>query len=216
MHYKNKKFINQNILFFIKNAFSNWFLMTKYKNIIYVFVIIAELSLPLLGFFIFLIIKKPFSSVFLMKMNFFVQILYGTVLGICAGFLSAVLVDKIKNFKIIKELVMKIIKEYRINLFDITLISFLAGICEEILFRGVLQQLTGLFLSSFIFILLHGYFNPFNLNISIFGLFMYILSLIIGISFEYFGILSAIVFHFLYDFIVLYYFKKKSCSYGFK
>ncbi len=179
----------------------------KNKKFFYFFIFLAELSLPLIGFFIFFILKKPLNSIFLMKVSLSKQIFLGLIAGLIPGFLSSVMVDKLKFFKIIKELVITMINEYKVNLFDIFLISLLAGICEEILFRGVLQQLTGVFLSSFVFILLHGYFNPFNLNLTIFGLFMYILSLIIGICFENLGILCAINFHFSYDFIVILYFK---------
>lgn len=178
----------------------------KNKKFFYILIVTAELSLPFTGFIIFFILKRPFESVFVMKENFLIQIIYGIILGLALGFLSAFSVNKLKIFEIVKNLVLTVLREYRINLFDIVLISLLAGVCEEILFRGVLQQLTGLFLSSFIFILLHGYFNPFSLNLTIFGFFMYVLSLFIGISFENFGILCAIFFHFAYDFIVLWYF----------
>ncbi len=179
----------------------------KSKKFFYIFIILAELSLPVTGIFIFFILRKPLNSIFLIKDSLLKQIIFGLISGFMLGYISSIIIDKLKFFKIIKELVITLIKEYKVNLFDIFLISLLAGICEEILFRGVLQQLIGLFLSSFIFILLHGYFNPFNLNSTIFGLFMYVLSLIIGISFENLGILCAMIFHFSYDFIVILYFK---------
>lgn len=178
----------------------------KEKKFFYIILFSLELLLPVIAFLILFFQKKSFASIFLIRNPLILQIITGILFGMIAGIIMAYVADKINYFNIIKKLIMDLINEFKINLFDIFLIAFLAGFCEEILFRGVLQQIWGIFLSSFVFIFLHGYFNPFSLNITVWGCIMYCLSLGIGFLCENYGIFAAISFHFSFDFIVLYLF----------
>ena len=178
----------------------------KTKKFFYVILFSLELLLPLIAFLVIFFQKKSFSSIFLIKNPLILQIVTGILIGMILGIIMAYIAKKVNYFNIIKKLIMDLIYEFKINFFDIFLIAFLAGFCEEILFRGVLQEILGIFLSSFVFIFLHGYFNPFSLNITVWGCIMYCLSLGIGFLYENYGIFAAISFHFSFDFIVLYLF----------
>lgn len=58
----------------------------------------------------------------------------------------------------------------------------------------------GIWITSFVFIFLHGYLNPLNWRMSLFGVIMYGVALALGFIFINFGLIPAMVFHFVYDF----------------
>jgi membrane protease YdiL (CAAX protease family) len=80
---------------------------------------------------------------------------------------------------------------------------------EEILFRGGIQPYLGIWVTSFVFILLHGYINPFNIALTLYGIFMVFISAGLGYLFEMYGIIASIVAHFLFD-LVMFVFMRKS------
>lgn len=173
----------------------------KTKKLLYAILFGGELSLVFVAVIILSFRKQSFISIFSLSQNPNVFTLF--LLILCAIFIAISIVYsviKIPLFIDIKKIIDEIITGFNLNTLDIFLISLLAGICEEILFRGVLQPMLGLWLTSFLFILLHGYFNPFNWRMSVFGILMFCLSIIIGIIYIKYGLISAIVFHFFYDF----------------
>lgn len=82
---------------------------------------------------------------------------------------------------------------------DVAAISAVAGICEESLFRGVLQAKLGPVAASLIFGLLH-FINP------AYFVFAVLMGLYLGWLFVYFkGLFVPVAVHFLYDFGALAY-----------
>lgn len=95
---------------------------------------------------------------------------------------------------------------FNANLFDICLISFIAGFAEEILFRGVIQTKLGIVIASIIFGLLHFITYAYFIIATIMGFYL-------GFLFNYYdNLFIPIQIHFLYDFAALiylrYYIKK--------
>ncbi|MCE5301201.1 MAG: CPBP family intramembrane metalloprotease [Spirochaetia bacterium] len=123
----------------------------------------------------------------------------GAAAGLPLGLLVSFTGSKITLFKSVYELLSTMFTTYNLKLFDIIIISVTAGICEEILFRGVLQTMWGIRITSFVFILLHGYFNPTDWKMSVFGLVMFALSLLIGTVYIHYGLFAAMAFHVAYD-----------------
>lgn len=80
--------------------------------------------------------------------------------------------------------------------------SFCAGVGEEILFRGGIQPYLGIWLTSVVFILLHGYLNPFNLALTLYGILMVFISAGLGYLFEIFGVIASMVAHFIFDLLI--------------
>lgn len=97
-----------------------------------------------------------------------------------------------------------IIKPLRLSWPEILFVSVCAGIGEEILFRGAAQPFLGIWTTAIIFVLLHGYLNPFNISMSIYGIYMTVVIGVIGYLTEYFGIFTAIVAHTVIDVYLLY------------
>lgn len=92
------------------------------------------------------------------------------------------------------------------SVMHIFFIVLLVAICEEILFRGVLQTVFGYFIASSIFALMHyRYLRKFLL----FSLLVFI-SFLIGYLFELTGsLIVTIVFHFTVDFLLGLYIAKR-------
>jgi membrane protease YdiL (CAAX protease family) len=83
----------------------------------------------------------------------------------------------------------------------------LAGCGEEILFRGAIQPIIGLWWSSLIFVLLHsGTYQVRSLNWkkAVFGFLVFSVSLLLGYLFENVGLLAAVVAHTTFDVVALF------------
>ncbi len=98
----------------------------------------------------------------------------------------------------------------RCSILDLALISLLAGVCEELLFRGFLQNaLTGalglwpsLFISNVLFGAAHLITIPYGIYASAMGL-------LLGLSMEWTdNLVTPIALHALYDFFALVYYVK--------
>ena len=112
-----------------------------------------------------------------------------------------------------------VLEKYKtlINTFELDLpliffVSFCAGFGEETLFRGVLQPLLGIWVTALIFVAIHGYLNPNNWKISIYGAYLTIAIGIIGYLSDYFGLTTAIISHMVIDVILFYKLTKNSVS----
>ena len=97
----------------------------------------------------------------------------------------------------------KLIKPLKLNFGQIIFISICAGVGEELLFRGAVQPMLGIWITSILFVLLHGYLNPFNLPLTLYGIYMVLVIGVMGLMTEYFGILAAMIAHTLIDIILL-------------
>lgn len=133
---------------------------------------------------------------------------YQVFTGLAAGSLAAAsatfairntpLPDILEDYAILR-----IMKELRLKLFDRIQISLFAGFGEEILFRAALQPIMGIWLTSLLFVGLHGYFRFNSLKHILFGGMMFFLSAGLGLLYEYSGLLAAMTAHAVYDFVML-------------
>jgi uncharacterized protein len=84
--------------------------------------------------------------------------------------------------------------------------SLCAGVGEELLFRGAVQPLAGLWLTSVIFTALHyqtGGFRKMNLWKAIYALLIFLVSLGLGILSVRIGLIAAMVTHTFVDIVAL-------------
>ncbi len=129
------------------------------------------------------------------------QILWGSLYGISAAIAAIALISSplfADEMQFFRTLVYKLAPTY----YHAVFYSLCAGIGEELLFRGGIQPYLGIWLTSVIFILLHGYINPFNFVLTLYGCFMILISAGLGYLFEIYGIWSSIVAHFLFDLVM--------------
>lgn len=130
-------------------------------------------------------------------------------LGLASGgiFAAAALgLIKIPAFKKILEeyTIIQQVREMSLSPNEIVYVSLIAGISEEILFRGAIQPVIGIWWTSLLFIAVHGYIRINSFTHILYSLFTFALSVMLGLLFMYVGLISAMAAHFIYDVIVLY------------
>ncbi|MDD2983844.1 MAG: CPBP family intramembrane metalloprotease [Crocinitomicaceae bacterium] len=99
----------------------------------------------------------------------------------------------------------QLISSMQLNLFDKIFLSFCAGFGEEILFRSGMQTWAGIWITSIVFIAIHGYLNPKKPRLSLYGLLLMPFILSLGYALEPLGIWFCIAAHFSYDLVLFLY-----------
>ncbi len=126
------------------------------------------------------------------------QIISGLVYGlIVSGWAIALLYNP--WFKGIRSFFTKLVQDIQPTFLNILFYSFCAGVGEEILFRAGIQPLIGIWPASLLFVFFHGYINPTNMNLTVYGIFLVVVCSGFGYLFKFFGIGSSITAHFVYD-----------------
>ena len=128
-----------------------------------------------------------------------------TILGINLGivyafialiFMGAPVFDKLPNR------VENLVQNMRLNIWDAIFLSLCAGIGEELLFRAGMQHILGPLITSVIFVAVHGYLNPRNWRMSLYGIIVLPFILLISYGYDHFGQWFSIGAHFSYDLIL--------------
>lgn len=97
----------------------------------------------------------------------------------------------------------QLIRPLRLNFLEIIFISVCAGVGEELFFRGAIQPVLGIWFTSILFVLLHGYLNPFNMPLTYYGIYMVLVIGVMGLMTEHFGIITSMVAHTIIDVLLL-------------
>ncbi|MEX2592327.1 MAG: CPBP family intramembrane glutamic endopeptidase [Anditalea sp.] len=130
------------------------------------------------------------------------QLIIGLLAGMAASGIAMFIITR-KFFKQEKKFYYNLISKLDLNLAGILILSLCAGIGEELFFRAGIQPLLGIWWTSFLFVMLHGYLNPKNLRISIYGLVMVAIIAGFGYLFKYSGIFTAMTAHAVFDMVLL-------------
>lgn len=141
--------------------------------------------------------------------NLLTSIPIGLVFGAVAALLG-ILMLKLPILKDTEAFYAQVFKDVELDIGDIFFYSFCAGVGEEILFRGTLQPLMGLWWAAILFVILHGYISFKDWKKSMYGLFLIFVSAGFGYLTQYFDIFSAMAAHFMYDVIMFLRLKNKS------
>lgn len=86
---------------------------------------------------------------------------------------------------------------------DRILVSICAGVGEEIFFRGALQFWLGIPVTAVLFVAIHGYLDPRDRRLSLYGLFMTACMLLLGWLAEHHGLLLPMAAHTMIDVVLL-------------
>lgn len=133
-----------------------------------------------------------------------IQLASGLGFGILFGVMGVQLMkdptlkDALADYEIIKTL-----NELNLGKAQQISVSAVAGITEEFLFRAAIQPVIGIWLTSLIFVGVHGYIKITSVPKFLFTLFTFLLSMMLGYLYMSFGLYSAVMAHFIYDAIVL-------------
>jgi uncharacterized protein len=137
-------------------------------------------------------------SIFITKSSYLIEVLVGLLFGLVTSVLAWKLIE-LPYMAEIKTHYGGMIASIKMKPIDIVFVSFCAGFGEEILFRGAIQPAWGVWITSIVFVALHGYLNPTSLKVSIYGLYLLLVIAGIGYMNDYFGLIACIVAHTVID-----------------
>ena len=160
------------------------------------------IGFPLAAFVInYFFSSKSFWDIFISKQGILKELIIGMCLGILSG-LFAWRIIKLKILQPVREKYQNVIGSLRMNIGTIVIVSICAGVGEEILFRGILQSYFGIWITAVGFVAIHGYLNPFDWRISIYGAYMTAAIIAIGYLNQVYGLTSAMLAHTIIDIIL--------------
>lgn len=148
--------------------------------------------------------QHTIPEVLLSGQDIIIQLSAGILSGILFGWIGISMLDHDSLKKTLEDYtIIQILKNTPLSKGLILQISIIAGITEEFLFRGAMQPLLGIWLTSVIFIAVHGYIRFKTFHHVLFTLFTFALSMMLGYLFIFFGLISAIIAHIVYDYLLL-------------
>lgn len=167
--------------------------------------LVTLIGFPLVGWVILYFFREDPLRVMLrgsasVPIQLVIGIVSGTLLGLAAKWLIT------RPF--LKNVGVKyagIVQSFGISTAGIWFVSFCAGFGEELLFRGAIQPLAGIWITAFIFVAIHGYLDPRDWKISAYGGFMTLAIVALGYLTEYYGIWTAAAAHTMIDVVLFYY-----------
>lgn len=167
--------------------------------------VVSAITYLLLAFLIFKYFHgETLKAVFEHGYPTLAQLIIGIVLGSAAAVIIGLVIKKSPISEIIHDFyIVDMVSKMELSNFDRIQLSAFAGVGEELLFRGAIQPLLGIWVTSFIFIAIHGYFKFKSVGHMLFGLTMFGLSMLLGYLFEYTGLIAAMSAHAVYDVIML-------------
>jgi hypothetical protein len=162
-----------------------------FTSIVGLVLILLSLSL------IYLVQKRSLIELFIPKLNLWLELIIGIGLGLFLSLGIFFISQKITRFKALFNWIVGVIFD-PLNYLGIFYVSCIAGISEELFFRGGLQPIIGIVPTSIIFGLLHmGFYK----KLLPYGLYAFILSVVFGYLFLIIGDLYAcILCHFMINF----------------
>ncbi len=132
------------------------------------------------------------------------QLITGIAFGVIGSAIIWLAINRPPVSEVLNDFyIIKMVRQSRLTSFDRLQLSLFAGAGEELLFRGAIQPLLGIWITSIIFVGLHGYFKFKSPGHLVFGGIMFGLSVGLGYLFEYAGLIAAMSAHATYDVIML-------------
>jgi hypothetical protein len=171
------------------------------KNLILTMGWVTLIVFPLVALLILKFVSGQWQFVFQNGIQIYFQIPIGIALGLILGYgLKAML--STPGFKDLTHTYADMLSEFGLNPQEFTFLSVCAGVGEEILFRGCIQYYAGIYLTAVIFVALHGYLNPLNRKILLYGIVLSAIFIGVGFLMSYIGIYACIILHIIIDIIL--------------
>lgn len=127
--------------------------------------------------------------------------LLGFLWGVFYAFFGSVIFSKKKDDVNIRKQ-QQLLLRMNLNFIDKVFLSFCAGFGEEILFRSSIQHWLGIWITSVVFIAIHGYLNPKKPVLALYGLLLIPFIVSLGYGLLSFGIWFCIAAHMSYDLVL--------------
>jgi membrane protease YdiL (CAAX protease family) len=135
------------------------------------------------------------------------QIGWGVTFGLAISVPTTVVVFFVPLFSSLRRELLGLVSRLDLDALNPLWISLSAGIGEELLFRGALQPILGIWWASFIFTLAHfrsGQFHSMNWQKLIYAASVFIVGLFLGYVFLEIGLIAAMVTHAVVDVVSLF------------
>lgn len=172
------------------------------KRALYILGLITLLFFPIPTFLVMWYVEGIPTLDLLQLENFsFLKVTLGIEMGILYAFIALLLMNA-PVFEKLPVRVETMVRNMKLTVWDCVFLSICAGVGEELLFRSGMQYYLGPLITSVIFVAVHGYLNPFNWRMSIYGLIVLPFILLISYGFDEFGLWFAVGAHFSYDLVL--------------
>jgi len=150
---------------------------------------------PLIGWGVLSIFNDNSLSIILRSpVSVWIQIPTGIGLGFALGYGAQYVVSQ-PFLGGIEKKYSRIIAGLNLKHWHIIFISLCAGFGEELLFRGAIQPLIGLWITAIIFVAIHGYLDPRDWKMTVYGIYMTLAIAALGYFTDYIGIIGASLAH---------------------
>ena len=172
------------------------------KNLLLGMAVLTLVGFPLVGAALLKVFTElPISVMMRQSVNVPKQLALGVGIGAIMGYLAHLLTES-KWVKPSASRYSAQIGKLNLNKVDMVLISICAGFGEELLFRGAVQLFFGIWPTAVLFVAIHGYLNPRDWRISIYGLLITVFIGLVGYMMEYWGIWACIAAHAMVDLVL--------------
>jgi membrane protease YdiL (CAAX protease family) len=150
--------------------------------------------------------KQPLLGVFLQGKPWPVQVALGIPFGLLMTGPLVVLINRVPGFDAFRRQVAEFVSRADLSGLNPLWFSLCAGVAEEMLFRGALQPLVGLWLTCLIFTALHyqtGGFRTMNRMKAVYAVLVFLASFLLGTICLQVGLIAAVVTHTVGDLVAL-------------
>lgn len=125
----------------------------------------------------------------------------GILFGVFYAFLASIFMRS-SVFDPLPNRVENMVRRMNLSVWDCVFLSVCAGVGEELLFRSGVQFYLGPWITSVFFVAIHGYLNPMNWRMSLYGVIVLPFIIVISFALEEFGLWFCIGAHFSYDLVL--------------
>lgn len=147
-------------------------------------------------------------EVFMHGYSLGIQLLSGTIAGAASAAVIVIFSTRKPVGPVLDDFsIFRILKKTNFSWFDRVQVSIFAGVGEELLFRGAIQPLIGVWLTSIIFVAIHGYISFRTAGHILFTLLLFGLSMMLGYLYIHVGLVAAMAAHGVYDLLMLWWVK---------
>ncbi len=168
--------------------------------------LVTLIGFPLLAWPLLYFQGISWASLFEFKANLFTHIPLYLSLGIGFGILMIWLSEK-PFFESGLAPIKDRLNDLNLTTFHVFFLAIAAGVGEEIFFRGAIQPLEGVWSTSIIFVVIHGYFSFKNKAINLLAILLTGFIICVGFAAKNESLFLAMAAHFSYDLVLLFYYK---------
>ena len=156
--------------------------------------------------------KLPLISIFEFDKLTFTPLFIGLGLGIIYAIIALFFMQA-KVFEKLPNRIEQLVRSMNLTVVDCIFLSICASVGEELLFRTGVQYYIGPIITSVLFVAIHGYLNPMNWRMSLYGLIVLPFILLLSFGLKTYGIWFCISAHFSYDLVLFLVISQKKQTY---